>query len=83
MTEKSATPSTWDVNRIRSGLLSSPPSGQDTRQLLRELLNDKSHIKIIRQLVAGEQAKLLEIIDQVSAGRCHPFPSAMAEGKIY
>jgi len=72
MTETSAAPSSWDVNKVRSGLLNNPSSGQDTRQLLRAFLNGKGHIKIIRQLVAGEQAKLLEIVDQVSMGHCHP-----------
>ena len=72
MTETSAAPSSWDVNKVRSVLLNNPSSGQDTWQLLRAFLNGKGHIKIIRQLVAGEQAKLLEIVDQVSTGHCHP-----------
>ena len=72
-TEKSATPSSWDVNGVRTRLLNSPSPGQDTRPLLRTFLNGKGHIQVIRQLVAGEQAKLLEIIDQVSTGRrYHP-----------
>jgi len=74
MTVKSATPSSWDVNRVRSGLLNNPSSEQDTRQLLRAFLNGKDHINIIQQLVAGEQAKLLEIIDQVSAAPPSPSP---------
>ena len=72
-TEKSATPSSWDVNGVRSRLLNSPSPGQDTRPLLLAFLRGKGHIQVIRQLVAGEQAKLLEIIDQVSTGRrYHP-----------
>ena len=65
-TEKSIS-STWNVNRLRSGLLNDPSSGQDTRPLLQAFLKLKSHILVIRQLAEGEQAKLLEIIDQVSA----------------
>ena len=65
-TEKSAISSSWNVSRVRSGLLNSS-SGQDARPLLQAFLKLKSHILVIRQLAAGEQAKLLEIIDQVSA----------------
>ena len=66
-TEKSAISSSWNVSRVRSGLLNNPSSGQDARPLLQAFLKLKSHISVIRQLAAGEQAKLLEIIDQVSA----------------
>ena len=73
-TEKSAISSSWNVNRVRSGLLNSPSSGQDTRPLLQAFLKLKSHILVIRQLAAGEQAKLLEIVDQVSAVAVTPPP---------
>jgi len=76
MTEESASPSSWDVDKVRGVLLNNPSSGHDTRQLLRAFLNGKSHIKIIRQLAAGEQANLLEIIDQVSTGHCTRWRSA-------
>lgn len=65
-TEKSAISSSWNANRVRSGLLNGLSSVQDTRPLLQGFLKLKSHILVIRQLAAGEQAKLLEIIDQVS-----------------
>ena len=58
--------SSWDVNRVRSGLLNNPSSGQDARLLLQAFLKTKNHIQVIRQLATGEQSKLLEIIDQVS-----------------
>ena len=64
-TEKPATSSSWDANRIRSRLLNNP-SGQDTRPQLQAFLKLKGHILVVRQLAAGEQAKLLEIIDEVS-----------------
>ena len=64
--EKSAISSSWNVSRVRSGLLNSPSSGQDTRALLQAFLKIKSHIQVIRQLATEEQAKLLEVIDQVS-----------------
>lgn len=72
--EKSVTPSAWDVNRVRSGLLNSHSTGQDARSLLRAFLNGKGHIQVIRQLTAEEQARLLEIIDQVSVFPLSPTP---------
>jgi len=68
---KSATPSSWNVDRVRSGLLNNLSSGQDTRPQLQAFLELEAHIQVIRQLTAGEQTKLLEIIDQVSIGRYH------------
>jgi hypothetical protein len=65
-TDKSATSSSWNVNMVRSGLLNSDSSVQDTRPQLQAFLKLKSHILVVRQLATGEQAKLLEIIDQVS-----------------
>ena len=64
--EESAISSSWNVNRVRSGFLDSPSSGQDARSLLQAFLKTKNRTQVIRQLTAGEQAKLLEIIDQVS-----------------
>jgi len=66
ITEKSAISSSWDVSRVRSESLNSS-SGQDARPLLQAFLKLKNHISVIRQLAIGEQAKLLEIIYQVSA----------------
>jgi len=65
-TEKSAASSSWNANRVRSRLLNNPSSGQDTRPQLQAFLKFKSHILVVRQLAAGEQAKLLEVIDEVS-----------------
>jgi len=65
-TEKSTVPSSWNANGLRSRLLNNPSSGQDTRPQLQAFLKLKSHILVVRQLAAAEQAKLLEIIDQVS-----------------
>ena len=65
-TEKSAVSSSWNANRVRSWLLNNPSSGQDTRPQLHAFLKFKSHIPVVRQLTAGEQAKLLEVIDEVS-----------------
>ena len=64
--------SSWNVNRVRSGLLNNPSSGQDARSLLQAFLKVKGHILVIRQLATGEQAKLLEIIDQVRDILGHP-----------
>ena len=66
--------SSWDVNRMRSGLLNSPPSRMDTRPLLQAFLKLKGRILLIRRFAVGTQAKLLEMIDQVrppSAIRLH------------
>ena len=64
--EKSAISSSWNVSRVCSVFLDSPLSGQGARSLLQAFLKTKNHVQVIRQLAAGEQAKLLEIIDQVS-----------------
>jgi len=71
-TEGAAAPSSWDVVQIRNRLLNIP-SGQDTWPPLREFLDGHDHIQAVRQLEAEEQAKLLEIIDEVSC--YHPYPS--------
>ena len=63
--EESTISSSWNVNRVRSDLLNGPPSGQDARPLLQAFQKIKSHILVIRQLAAGKQAKLLEIINQL------------------
>ena len=67
--EESATTPSWDVGQIRNILLNGPP-GQDILPPLRAFLDDHDHIQAIRQLKEGEQARLVELIDQVS--RCHP-----------
>ena len=64
--DKSTTSSSWNASRIRSRLLNSLSSGQDARPRLQAFLEIKNPIQVIRQLSAGEQAKLLELIDQVS-----------------
>ena len=71
-TEKSATLSRWSVDRVRGALLNGPSPGQDIRPQLQTFLKLKTRTQVIRQLAAGEQAKLLEIIDQVSIRCYHP-----------
>jgi len=63
-TNKPATHSpAWDENRARD--LANGPRG-NVQALVLSFTNDKSCIPIFRNLGVGEQAKLLEIIDQAS-----------------
>ena len=74
--DRPAISSSWDVNRMRSGLLNSPPSRMDTRPLLQAFLKLKGRILLIRRFAVGTQAKLLEMIDQV----CPPITTRLHLG---
>jgi len=78
-TEKPTTLSSWDANQVRTELLNPPPSGKDTKPLLRAFLSGRKHIQVIRQLTTGERTKLLETIDQVSSDYHPPSPSEVIE----
>lgn len=69
-TEDIAISSSWNVDRVRSGLLT--PSRTDTRPLLPAFLKLKGRILLIRRFTVGKQVKLLEMIDQV----CPPISTS-------
>ena len=65
--------SSRNPSQVRRVFLSNnPTSGQDARLLLQASLKVKSHLLVIRRSAVGEQAKLLEIIDQVGDVCYHP-----------
>ena len=63
--------SSWNVDRVRSGLLT--PSKTDAKPLLPAFLKLKGRTLLIRRFTVGKQVKLLEMIDQV----CPPISTSL------